>query len=507
VSGRVRAVGPIFATVASGIIYGLCFPVASWQGVAWIALVPWLVALRHVGAGGALGLGWLWTITAAYTLGDWFAGAVASYYGQPIAVGVAFFVGVSSLMAAPYYMLFALCSRTLFRRSTSVTPLLVAAAWVAAEIARARVFAGNPWGLFGYTQMGRDELVQIADATSVYGISFVLAALNAAVAALVTALPAERRRAAGGLAIAGGVAIGVWSYGAWRLKTTDVAGGDTVRVAMVQGNLDVGTQWREDLYGQNLDVYLRLTRAAVAGHSPDVVFWPENALTFFLEDEEPYRRAIAHVLGPSDAELIVGGPRVEGERDQAYFNSIFLLAPTGEIRAVYDKQRLVPFAERFPFPGMRFLHRRFARLREFTPGAPRPPLPTRAGLAGVTICSEAMFPEIAAERVREGARYFVDPAHDTWLTPKFSAQQFDIVRLRAVEQRRFIVRASTSGPSAVVDTLGRVATRTAFFTQAVIGGTIALRDEVTLYNRVGDLFAGLCAVVALSAWVARSREV
>jgi apolipoprotein N-acyltransferase len=118
-----------------------------------------------------------------------------------------------------------------------------------------------------------------------------------------------------------------------------------------------------------------------------------------------------------------------------------------------------------------------------------------------------MFPEIAAERVREGARYFVDPAHDTWLTPKFSAQQFDIVRLRAVEQRRFIVRASTSGPSAVVDTLGRVATRTAFFTQAVIGGTIALRDEVTLYNRVGDLFAGLCAVVALSAWVARSREV
>jgi apolipoprotein N-acyltransferase len=81
------------------------------------------------------------------------------------------------------------------------------------------------------------------------------------------------------------------------------------------------------------------------------------------------------------------------------------------------------------------------------------------------------------------------------------------VRLRAVEQRRFIVRASTSGPSAVVDTLGRVATRTAFFTQAVIGGTIALRDEVTLYNRVGDLFAGLCAVVALSAWVARSREV
>jgi len=502
----VRAVGPILATVTSGILYGLCFPVASLQVLAWIALVPWFVALRHVGTAGALGLGWLWTITAAYTLGDWFAGAVASYYGQPLAVGVAFFVGVSSFMAAPYYVLFALCGRTLLRRGTSVTPLLVAAAWVAAEVARGRIFAGNPWGLFGYTQMGRDALVQIADVTSVYGIGFVLVAVNAAVAALVTAMPAERRRAAGGLALAGGIALGVWSYGAWRVRTSDVARGDTVRVAMVQGNLDVGTQWREDLYGQNLDVYLRLTRDALERHRADVVFWPENALTFFLEDEAPYRRAIAHVLAPANAELVVGGPRVEGERDQAYFNSIFLVAPTGEIRAVYDKQRLVPFAERFPFPGLEFLHRRFARLREFTSGAARPPLPTRAGPAGVMICSEAMFPEIAAARVREGARYFVDPAHDTWLTAKFSAQQFDIVRLRAVEQRRFIVRASTSGPSAVVDPLGRVATRTAFFTQAAIGGTIALRDEATLYNRVGDLFAGVCAVAALGAWVARSRE-
>jgi apolipoprotein N-acyltransferase len=123
-------------------------------------------------------------------------------------VGVAFFVGVSSLMAAPYYVLFALYGRTLLRRGTSVTPLLVAAAWVGAEVARGRIFAGNPWGLFGYTQMGRDALVQIADVTSVYGIGFVLVAVNAAVAALVTAMPADSRSPAASRSASGATARG-----------------------------------------------------------------------------------------------------------------------------------------------------------------------------------------------------------------------------------------------------------------------------------------------------------
>jgi apolipoprotein N-acyltransferase len=113
-----------------------------------------------------------------------------------------------------------------------------------------------------------------------------------------------------------------------------------------------------------------------------------------------------------------------------------------------------------------------------------------------------MFPEIAAARVRAGAVYLVDPANDTWLTPKFSAQQFDIVTLRAVEQRRYLVRASTSGPSAIVDPFGRVVRRTAFFTQTAFAGEIRGSTVVTPYCRVGDLFAFACTVVAALAWLA-----
>jgi apolipoprotein N-acyltransferase len=492
----------VAATALSGVLYGLCFPVASLQPLAWIALVPFLLALRHARLSEALFLGWLWTIVAAYTLGDWFARSVATYYEQPMLVGVAFFMGVSSFMAAPFFMAFAACYRSLAQRRSPILPWLAAAAWVAAELARARLLGGNPWGLFGYSQMGLDRLVQIADVTGVYGVSFILVIVNAALVEARVADPAGRAKSLGGLALACVLAVGVLSYGTWRLGRPAVpTDAHTVRVAMVQGNLDLGSQWREDFYGENLDVYLRLTAQAVRAQQPDIVFWPESALTFFLETEPAYRHAIASVLMKKGVELVVGGPRVEAHSVPVYYNSVFLLAPDGVIRATYDKQRLVPFAEYFPFAAMDFLRRRFARVREFTPGAPRPPLPTRAGPAGVTICNEAMFPEVAAERVREGALYFVDPANDTWLTPKFSSQQFDIVRLRTVEQRRYLVRASTSGPSAIVDPFGRVTVRTEFLTRAAIGGTIALSDQITVYNRVGDLFAVVCTLAALAAWV------
>ena len=131
-----------------------------------------------------------------------------------------------------------------------------------------------------------------------------------------------------------------------------------------------------------------------------------------------------------------------------------------------DKERLLPFAEYFPFPQLDFVRRRFGEVKEFSPGTTARLLPTAIGPAGVTVCNEAMFPDVAAARARAGAAYLVDPANDTWLTPRFSAQQFDIVTLRSVEQRRWLVRASTSGPSAIVDPLGRVTARSQFLTVA-----------------------------------------
>jgi len=489
-------------TLFSGWLYGLCFPTASLQLLAWVALVPFLAVLRRTGVGRALLLSWVWTLMAAYTVGDWFAHSVATYYQQPILIGVGFFIGVSSFMAAPFYMAFALAYRLLVRRPGPALPLLVAAAWSGTELARGRLLGANPWALFGYSQVGLDHLVQLADVTSVYGVSFLLVAVNAAAAEVL----ARGRRAGLGLVTAlASVALAL-GYGDLCLRdATSPAVSGAIETVMVQANLDLGSQWREEFYGRNLDAHLRLTREALRNARPDLIFWPEGALTFFLEEEPLYRGAIGRVLAASGAQLIVGGPRNVRTPEPVFYNSIFLLSAAGEILGTYDKERLVPFAERFPFGSIELLRRRFARVREFSPGILTRPLVTAVGAAGVTVCNEAMFPELVAARVRDGARFLVDPANDTWLTPKFSAQQFDIVRLRTVEQRRYLVRASTSGPSAIVDPWGRVAVRTQFFTSATVAGRIEAREEITAYGRIGDLFGIGCLLVAVGASVTRAR--
>ena len=503
-----RLPAAIVATIASAVLYGLAFPTTAWRLLAWIALVPWLLALRGAPFSRALVLGWLWSVASAYVVGDWFAPSLAQYYHQPYAVGLLLFFAVSTVTAGPYYAAFAVCYRALVRRPGAALPLLAGAAWTAAEFARARLLdVANPWALSGYSQIGFDRLTQIADATSVYGIAFLLGTANAAVAEFLVAVGGRRplRSALSGLAVAATLIVATLGYGEYRMRTVvDPTGVPPVRFAMIQANLDLGSLWQPDFYGRNLDTYLHLTEQVLPAR-PAVVVWPENALTFFLEDEPLYLAAIAAVTAPAGVQLITGGPRAVRASPPVYFNTLWLLSPRGRIEAFYEKERLVPLGEYFPFRFFSALHRRFAHVREFSPGSVTAPLPTTAGPAGVTICNEAMFPEIAAARVRAGATYLLDPANDTWMTAKFSAQQFDIVRLRTVEQRRWLVRASTAGPSAIVDPLGRVPLRTQFATQAAVTGDIVPRTDLTVYARVGDVFAIGCTVVALLGWARAGR--
>jgi apolipoprotein N-acyltransferase len=496
----------VVATAASGVLYGLAFPVTRLQPLAWVALIPFFVAVRHArNLRTALFLGWLWMTVMGYTVADWLVTGIARYFEQPLLVGVGLFFYVATFMAGIHYMAFAACYRALGRAARTAVPVLAAAAWVATEFARTYL-TGNPWALLGYSQIGILPLMQIADLTGVYGMSFVLAVVNAALAEIWLTRRsggAALREAVRGGVLSAAVVLVVLGYGVVRLHSPALMpDAPPVKVGLVQGNLDLGTQWREEFYGRNLDAYLRLTQGLLADRDPPaVVFWPENALTFFLADEPHYRAAIGRVLAPSGAQLVTGGPRVvRSPPAPAYHSSVFFLSPQGALLATYDKQKLLPFGEYFPYAGIDILRRHFARVREFAPGAPSLPFQTAAGVAGVTICNEAMFPEIAAERVRQGATYLVDPANDTWLTPKFSAQQFDIVTLRSVEQRRYLVRASTAGPSAIVDPLGRVVLRTDFFIQTALTGDVRPSTVVTPYCHMGDLFAWACVLSAVAAW-------
>jgi apolipoprotein N-acyltransferase len=495
----------IVGVLVSGVLYGLAFPTHSIRALAWVALVPLLVATRSGGAGRAVLLAWLWTLASTWTLNDWFPHAVSSYYLQPAWVGYGFFVGVATLTAAPAFVFFVLSWRRLAAVDPLWRPLLAAAAWTTAELVRTRLL-GDPWALLGYSQVGVLPMMQIADLAGVYGIGFVLAAVNAACAESWLARRGLQRsgRQLAAVGLVAAVVVATFAYGGFRLRGRGSVG-DTP-VAIVQANLDMGSQWRSELYGRNLESHLRLTWNAIENDPATLVVWPESAMTFFLDDEASYRAAIGRVLAPRDVELLTGGPRTPEDAPGVHHNTVFLVETNGEIRAWYDKQDLLPFAEYFPLPQLDFLRRRFGRVREFTPGGEATLLPARAGRIGVAICNESLFAAPARARVAHGAELLAVLANDSWVgSATYAEQAFEMSVLRAVEQRRFLVRASTSGPSAIVEPSGRIQTRTAPGSRATLRGRVRPRAARTWYGRVGDCFAWIAAAVTLAA-LARPRQ-
>jgi len=504
------------ATLLSSGLFGLAFPPHGLRPLAFVCLVPLLLALRSAGAARAVGLAWLWAVTSAWAIAPFFASSLASYYERPPWVGLLAGMAIFTVMASVYYMVFALIDRVLLRRVSLAGPLLTAAAWTSIELARGRLFTGtsfligNPWGLLGYTHAS-GSLAQVAAWTGVYGISFAIVAVNAGLAGWIEAWrDRERstRKAAWAALLATLPAVAFALAGAFALRAARAPSENVGlrEVAVVQGNVAVGRRWRSEYFGKNLDVYIGLTQRAIREGSPSTIVWPESAVSFFLEAQPLYREAIDRVLRAGDVELLAGGPGRDGDAQSPVFNSVFVVSPEGSITARYDKQILLPFSEYFPFGSDDLMRRRVDGVRTYSPGAPDPaPVETRLGRAGLLICNEAMLPEVAGARVRAGAEILVSPSNDSWITGEgFAEHMLSVVGLRAIEQRRYLVRASTSGPSAVVDPWGRVAVRTSTNRQFLLLGGVRPERELTPYARFGDAFALGCALVAAAALVRRA---
>jgi len=495
--------------VVSSLLTPTAFPHLGLELVAWLGIAPFLLALRLCSAREAAWLGAVWTLGFSISVGHWLPSGLSFYFEHSLAFGWIAFLSVIALMVVPYIVLFAVLYVRLAKGLGVTLPFAAASAWVVCEWARVSlmssggVFASLPWALMGSTQVDVAPLVQIASITGVYGVSFVLIVVNATASGL--ALDGWRGRlswqsAASRSAAAGLLVIGIWLHGTLSLRDAPAPGEelDGTTVAVVQGHIGLAERWHRYFHGRNLSHYLSLTSDILESSGAKLVVWPEAAMTFFLEQQPQYRATIRSLLRSRDVELISGIPR-QGEQADEYFNSVYLLSPEAEVIARYDKEYLLPFAEYIPFAKSTLLESLFGRFRKFSHGRNVDPLETRAGMAGIMICNEAVLPMVARSRVLAGATFLVNPSNDSWARhPNFTGQWFDIVRFRAIEQRRYLVRASTSGPSGIVDPWGRHSTMTKRFERGATAGRIRARSELSIYARVGDLFSLICLIGLLS---------
>ena len=367
--------------------------------------------------------------------------------------------------------------------------------WVAAEWLRGWVLGGFPWGSLGYSQYRQLVVIQVAELGGVYAVSFVVLAVNAALASTVV-LPA--RRSAGALGVAALLVGGALAFGVARLAEPARASAETASVAVIQPSIEQPLKWDVKYAETTLRIYFGLTREAGREH-PDLIVWPETASPTMLRRDPVLLvalRELSHGLG---VPLLVGSVDAEGVSPPTYRNTAFLLDERGIVNR-YDKIHLVPFGEYVPLSSVIGFVRGWAEfIADLEPGSRAevfsgPPVPF-----GTVICYEGIFPALVRRFVRNGARFMVNMTNDAWFGHTDGPlQHLGMYPFRAVEHRTAIVRAANTGASAFIAPSGAIEQSLPLFARGTMIGRVPLRSRRTFYTRFGDWLAYLALAVSMA---------
>ena len=470
------------------------------NGVAafgFVALVPLFVAVVHQPPARAIGTFFVFGL--AYTIGANFWLATFSLVS----------IQLSVLVYGSYFLLLGVVAVLFLRLAPKHPYLVLALLWVGFEWIRSLGFLGYPWGLLAHSQYLNRPLIQIADVGGQWAITLVLVMVNAAVAALVTDTLAGRRLRAGMPAVAAGLLLISLGYGYFRMADFGLARDTRIaetrpdaRVALVQHNSDP----RKARFSDTLDTLISLSDQALATN-PDLLAWSETAFVpnirrWSTDTSSRYFHGLVTRLldwqagidtwlltGNDDYELLLDD---EGEEiDRLNYNAAVLFDAQGNRRQTYRKIRLVPFTEHFPWKEE--LPAVYELLQDFDvylwePGAARTVFDVPGIRFSTPICFEDVFPNEVRAFVREGAEVILNISNDYWsLTPVQARQHFASGILRAVENRRPLLRSTASGITAHVDETGGVIDQLEPYVEDyLVADVYTASPELTLYTRFGD---------------------
>ncbi len=484
----------LLLAVTSGVLFALGFPPVDWGDAACLALSPLILAVWGQPRRRAIGLGWIaGTIGCTVLVAPAIFVAARGYFGGglPVALGLA--LALPQLYGAVPIAFFALAARETLALAPgpAVALFAVPTLWVASEMARAHLGDGVPWVLLAHSQHARLWLLQIADVGGASAVSWVVALVGTGLALGLAAPARERARLAGLVAL---VLLAVRGYGVHALARWQDEPGLPLAVAIVQPA--VPEKWRSSL-ARLPDVLGRLhalTRQAAVDH-PTLIVWPENAVSVAVEANPRVVAALADVLD-AETRVLLGAPRTVAAvgGPTTLRNAALLLDRRGTVQGVYDKQRLTPYGERVPV-----WLRPFTHAHDLYATADGPMLITLgAHRLGTTICAEAIDADLVRALVRDGADVLVNLAHDGWWDDTAArAQHLAAASLRAVENRRVLVRATSDGLSAIIDARGAVVRTAPARVPAVLTATVATYRATSFYTRNGDVFGWLCVGAAL----------
>lgn len=486
------------AAAGGGVLYVLAFLGFGLWPLLAVFLVPlWWALERARGSGPmapfalgfafgavayAAGHPWLWALVDVFLEGDaLLGGALWSLYGVGFAGGLGVYGAVFAILR---------------RRGRSVT-LAGGAPWLALEWLQ-------PWPFpvqAGAALVDVGALVQVADLGGPLLLSLLVVLANGLVYETGRWWLGRRAppRAAWGIGVAAFASVLV--YGAFRTAVIEarVEAGPALRVGLVQANLGPLEKRRRERLGH--ERHLERTRAMLAEAPLDLVVWPETAYARALQGPLPVSGRL--VRRDLDVPLLFGGTLLD-RRGAAplQWNSALLVGPDGLIRDAYRKNLLIPIAESIPFAGTwPALAAALPHAQDFGASDDANALELGAFRIAVPICYEAIRPAFVRRLVEEsGANLLVTLANDAWFGASREPRiHLELARMRAIEHRRFLIRATNSGISAIVDPLGRIVARTDLLESAELRGVVRAMPGRTIYARLGDWPGPLALLVTLAS--------
>ena len=395
--------------------------------------------------------------------------------------------------------------------------------WVALEHLRSFLISGFPWYFAGHSQVRWTRLIQIADITGVYGVSFLLLLSNVLVSMIIIRLvrkkalkdePAVRLAwpLAGLLVVLVGASL---IYGSFRINQTKTKSGPTI--CLIQGNIPQSLKLDSDFHKDMFETYFKLT-VSVTEKDIDLIVWPETMAPGWPNVDEELQEFFAKLSRRMNASLLIGALAVEGYEwedldEQAYeaadkYNSVYFFSfeKEGKLSGRYDKIHLVPFSEYMPLrKHLPFLKRVVPEgFGILTPGRDLSVFDLKGHKFSAAICYENSVADIVRKFASKGVDFLVVATNDGWFQDTRELDEhFAISRFRAVENRLPIAYSANTGISGFIDSLGRVQSfirdKSGKYREVkgTLTGTVRLDDRKTVYMRYGDILGVVCIVISV----------
>lgn len=479
-----------------------------WGSLAWIALLPLHRVLLNVAPKQGFLRGWLAGFFAFTGTMYWVVVAMNLYGQVPLPISIAIMFLLTTYLGL-FVGVYAWGFVWMEQRWANMAWVLAPCLWVSLEFLRTYVLTGMPWGLFGYSQFQWLSIIQIADITSVYGVSFVIVLTNVTLflglrwALAKTLISTTLVQPWKPLLASTVLILGTLFYGS--LALTNDSSLPTLKVGVAQANIDQALKWDTAYRIETLQRYGRLTKAMAS--QSDVIIWPEAATPFLFEQELGYQTLVVDMIAQAQVPLVFGSPMLRRHDDGKPYllNSAYVLTPQGKLTGRYDKQHLVPFGEYIPLKNILFfLDKLVVGIGDFHPGTGPtllsiPHGPTNESIQiGMAICYEVIFPDLVRRLAKEGANVLVTITNDAWFGHTVAPyQHFAMVVFRAVENRLAFARAANTGISGFIDASGQVLKTTPIFTEQAITHAISLSGPSTFYTKYGDVFAWACVIITV----------